>query len=308
MQERRNNMIVILGHTAGGKTSLAARVAARLDGEVISADSRQVYRGMDLGTGKDYADYQVGERKVPYHLVDILDAGEAYNVYRFQQDFAKVFREIENRGTLPVMCGGTGLYIESVLREYRMLHVPPDPGLREQLKACSMEELQEMLVSMGPVHNTTDTESRKRLIRAIEIARYQQEHREVTPELPRLEPLVVGVRYDRDTRRARITRRLEQRLEEGMVEEVRRLMESGVSASTMEYYGLEYKYLARYIGGAISYQEMVASLNTAIHRFAKRQMTYFRGMERRGIPIRWLDGSLPPERKEEQVVNWFRAT
>ncbi len=301
-------MIVILGHTAGGKTSLAARVAARLDGEVISADSRQVYRGMDLGTGKDYGDYRVGGRDIPYHLVDILDAGEAYHVYRFQQDFAKVFREIEGRGTLPVMCGGTGLYIESVLRGYRMLHVPPDPGLREELKGCSMEELQEMLVSMGPVHNTTDTESRKRLIRAIEIARYQQEHREVTPDLPRLEPLVVGVRYDRDTRRARITQRLEQRLEEGMVEEVRRLLESGVPAETMEYYGLEYKYLSRYVRGLIRYEEMFSGLNTAIHRFAKRQMTYFRGMERRGIPIRWLDGGLSAERKEEQVVTWFLAT
>ncbi len=303
--EKSYDIITILGHTAAGKTAVAAGVAAQLDGEVISADSRQVYRQMDLGTGKDYADYHVGDINVPVHLVDIHDAGYQYNLYEFLSGFRQVFDDISARGRLPVLCGGTGLYIEAVLKDYRLVNVPVDEALRQELADRSMKELQDMLSGMKALHNTTDTVNRKRMIRALEIARYEQEHQFEQQGRPELRSLTVGISFERELRRQRITKRLEQRLSEGMVEEVKRLLDSGLSPGQLDYYGLEYRFLTRYVTGKISYDEMFASLNTAIHRFAKRQMTYFRGMERKGIAVRWLDGAMGKDEMIGRIREWF---
>lgn len=304
---KENKLLTILGHTAGGKTSLAAHTALMLDAEIISADSRQVYRGMDLGTGKDYADYHISGTDIPFHLIDIVDAGYEYSVFEFQKDFSRVYREIAAKGKLPLMCGGSGLYIESILRNYRMINVPVNEELRDSLEEKSLEELVSILRSYGPIHNTTDTESRKRTLRAIEIEKYQKEHEVVQPDLPEFRSVVIGLRYERDERRSRITTRLHQRLDEGMIEEVRGLLEKGIEPAKLEYYGLEYKFLSLYISERISYNEMLAQLNTAIHRFAKRQMTYFRGMEKRGIEIHWLEGEMRMEDKLEQIRKWYTA-
>jgi tRNA dimethylallyltransferase len=301
-------MITILGHTAGGKTVLAARVAYMLGGEIISADSRQVYRGMDIGTGKDYEDYIVNGRHIPYHLVDIREAGEEYNVFAFRSDFIRVFGEIRQREKLPILCGGTGLYIEALLRDYKMTGVPVNHTLRSALEEQTMEALETKLRSYGPLHNTTDTSTRKRLVRAIEIAEYQSRHTTSFQSLPAFVPLVVGLRFERNERRRRITRRLEERLEGGLIGEVESLMNKGLTVEKMEYYGLEYKYVAWYLVGKLTYDEMFDSLNTAIHRFAKRQMTYFRGMERRGISIRWLKGEQGVEENASTVAGWYEAT
>jgi len=302
------DLITVLGHTAGGKTAFAAHLAHRLDGEIISADSRQVYRGMDIGTGKDYGDYLVNGQRIPVHLIDILDAGYEYNVYLFKRDFITVYTDISERGKMPVLCGGTGLYIESVLRNYRLMDVPPDTGLRKALENKSREELVAMLKLYGPLHNITDTVNRKRLVRAIEIARYQSVRPPEEAGERELHPLVLGIRFDRGVRRERITRRLKERMKEGMVEEVEGLLKSGVTADRLDYYGLEYRYISRYILKELSYEDMFRALNTAIHQFAKRQMTYFRGMERRGTVIHWLDGHLSMEEKIEQAMDLFRAT
>jgi len=302
------NLLTILGHTAAGKTAFAAGLADRLGGEIISADSRQVYRGMDIGTGKDYQDYLVGDHRVPVHLIDILDAGEEYNVYRFQRDFIRLFREISGRGVLPVLCGGTGLYIESVLRNYQLLDVPPDAPLREDLEKKSYDELVGILKLHGPLHNVTDTVNRKRLIRAIEIAMHQSVQPEDQLKEQELHPLVLGIRFDRTIRRRRITARLRSRMKEGLVEEVEGLLRNGVSAEQLDYYGLEYRYVCKYILKELSYEDMFSQLNTAIHQFAKRQMTYFRGMERRGIDIHWLEGGGPMEEQLEEAVALFRAS
>jgi len=296
------DLITILGHTAAGKTAFAAHLAHRIGGEIISADSRQVYRGMDVGTGKDYMDYQVEDSQVPVHLIDILDAGSEYNVYLFKQDFHKVFADITERELLPLMCGGSGLYIESVLRNYKMLNVPINEDLRENLARKSYEELEALLKLYGPLHNITDTVNPNRLIRAIEIAVYQSANNELSGEEKDLKTLVLGIRYERNQRRQRITRRLEARLKEGMVEEVEALLAKGVSAQKLDYYGLEYRYVSKYLLNELSYEDMFNMLNTAIHQFAKRQMTYFRGMERRGIPIFWLKGELGMEEKIEQAM------
>ncbi len=296
------DLITILGHTAAGKTAFAAHLAHRIGGEIISADSRQVYRGMDIGTGKDYKDYQVNDHQVPVHLIDILDAGSEYNVYLFKQDFLRVFTDITERELLPVMCGGSGLYIESVLRNYKMLDVPINEELRENLAKKSYGELEALLKLYGPVHNITDTVNPKRLIRAIEIAMYQSANNEPLEKAKDLKTLVLGIRYERNQRRERITRRLEARLKDGMVEEVEALLANGVSAEKLDYYGLEYRYVSRYLLNELSYEDMFNMLNTAIHQFAKRQMTYFRGMERRGIPICWLRGELGMEEKIEQAL------
>jgi tRNA dimethylallyltransferase len=296
------DLITILGHTAAGKTAFAAHLAHRVGGEIISADSRQVYRGMDIGTGKDFQDYQVEDRQVPVHLIDILDAGSEYNVYLFKQDFLKVFTDITGRGLLPLMCGGSGLYIESVLRNYKMLNVPINEELRENLAGKSYEELEALLKLYGPLHNITDTVNPKRLIRAIEIAMYQSANNAPSGKEKDLRSLVLGIRYERNHRRQRITRRLEARLKEGMVEEVEALLAKGVSAEKLDYYGLEYRYVSKYLLNELSYEDMFKMLNTAIHQFAKRQMTYFRGMERRGIPIYWLKGELGPEEKIDQAL------
>jgi len=301
------DLVTVLGHTAAGKTAFAAQLAACLGGEIISADSRQVYRGMDIGTGKDYQDYMVEGKRIPAHLLDILDAGYEYNVYLFKRDFLRIYTDISERGVLPVLCGGSGLYIESVLRDYRLLNVPHNPTLRDDLKDKDTDELVRILKLHGPLHNTTDTTNRKRLVRAIEIAMYQTHHLEDTGIERELNPLVLGILFDRHIRRERITRRLLDRLEEGMVEEVEGLLQSGVPAEKLDYYGLEYRYISKYILKELGYDEMVRKLNTAIHQFAKRQMTYFRGMERRGIRIHWLDGELPMEEKVRQAVALFKA-
>ncbi len=302
------DIITILGHTAGGKTALAAYVAHHLGGEVISADSRQVYRGMTIGTGKDYGDYVVEGRKVPYHLIDIMDAGEVYNVYAFQKDFFSVYVKLKEHGILPVMCGGTGLYIESVLRQYDMLHVPVNEARRRELDALDLEELTAILGSYGRLHNTTDSLSKKRAIRAIEIAEHEVKEQHPQYSLPEIRSLNIGIRYERDVRRTRITERLKQRLDEGMIAEAEALLKAGVDHEKLEYYGLEYRYLSQYLRGALSRDEMFSRLNSAIHRFAKRQMTYFRGMERRGVKIHWIDGSLPLMEKVEKICVLFDRT
>lgn len=305
MKKTHPDLVTVLGHTAAGKTAFAAHLAARIGGEVISADSRQVYRGMDIGTGKDYSDYVVGGIQIPFHLVDIVDAGEAYNVYRFREDFRQVYDRITGEGKVPVMCGGTGLYLEAVLRNYRLIGVPVDQELRSDLENRKMDELEEMLRSFGPLHNITDTVSRERLIRAIEIARYRSANPDAGEDLPAPESLVLGIRYERNRRRGRITERLRTRLSAGMVEEVRQLLERGVTPAKMDYYGLEYRYITRYILNELTYEAMFEQLNTAIHRFAKRQMTYFRGMERRGVKIHWIGGEEKMEDQLEKALSLF---
>lgn len=298
-------LITILGPTASGKTALAAALAARLDTEIISADSRQLYRGMDIGTGKDLADYVVNGKQIPYHLIDICDPGYKYNVFEYQHDFFRVFTQLRERGLLPILCGGTGLYIEAVLKGYKLLDVPPNPALRERLKGKSLAELETLLASYKVLHNKTDVDSAQRAIRAIEIEEY---YRAQDPDVRDFEPLhslVVGVDIDRDLRREKISKRLRARLDEGMVDEVRRILANGVAPDDLIYYGLEYKFLTLYIIGRLSYEEMVSQLEIAIHQFAKRQMTWFRGMERRGCTIHWLDATLPMDDKVDQIIAWL---
>ena len=296
-------MITILGPTACGKTKLAVHLAARLaDAEIISADSRQVYRGMDIGTGKDLADYTIGGRVIPFHLINICEAGEKYNLFRFQQDFHAAYDDILSRHRQPILCGGTGLYIESVLKGSKMEAVPENPALREQLKDCSLQELRTILEGYKTLHNVTDLDTTKRAIRAIEIQAYYREHGTLERDFPAIDSFIVGVSIDRELRRQHISERLRHRLEqEDMVGEVRRLLEH-VHAEDLIYYGLEYKYLTLYCLGQLSYDEMVRQLEIAIHQFAKRQMTWFRGMERRGFKINWLDGTLPLEVQVEFIV------
>ena len=295
------DMITILGPTASGKTTLAAHLAARLgDADIISADSRQIYRGMDLGTGKDLEDYCVQGQHIPYHLIDIADAGEKYNLFRFQQDFNTAYQLIRSQGRRVITCGGSGLYVESVLKSYRMMPVPENPELRERLSRHSLEELTEMLAQMKTLHNTTDVDSPKRAIRAIEIQTYYQQHHIDEREFPRITSLNIGVSIDRELRRERISQRLRDRLDAGMVDEVRHLLET-VPAEDLMYYGLEYKFLTMYCTGELTYDEMVRQLEIAIHQFAKRQMTWFRGMERRGTEIHWIDATLPMEEKLDRI-------
>lgn len=292
------DLITILGPTASGKTDLAAHLAARLgDAEIISADSRQVYRGMDIGTGKDLADYTVDGVQIPYHLIDILDAGEKYNLFQYQQDFWAAYNDIVARGKTPILCGGTGLYIESVLRSYKMIPVPENTELRERLEGRSLEELTAILQTYKTLHNTTDVDTAKRAIRAIEIQEYYKVKNVQEQDFPQLKSLTIGVGIDRELRRQKISNRLQKRLDEGMVDEIRTLLET-VPAEDLIYYGLEYKFVTLYCIGQLSYEEMFSKLEIAIHQFAKRQMTWFRGMEeRRGIPIHWIDAALPMEAK-----------
>lgn len=297
------DLITILGPTASGKTPLAAALADRLGTEIISGDSRQVYRRMDLGTGKDLADYTVGGRSVPYHLIDIVEPGYKYNVFEYQRDFLKAYESIVAKGKLPVLCGGTGMYIESILKGYRLLPVPENPELRASLEGKSLEELTQILAGYKKLHNSTDVDTAKRAIRAIEIEEYYKQQPLEYREFPLLESLIVGVDIDRDLRREKITRRLKQRLDEGMVEEVRGLLAEGINAESLIYYGLEYKFLTQYVIGELTFDEMFQQLETAIHQFAKRQMTWFRGMERRGFTIHWLEATLPMEEKVEWIIN-----
>ena len=302
------DLITLLGPTASGKTPLAAALADRLNAEVISGDSRQVYRRMDLGTGKDLVDYVVHGRQVPYHLIDIVEPGYKYNVFEYQRDFLKVYEDITSRGKLPILCGGTGMYMESVLKGYRLLPVPENPELRATLAGKSLEELTRMLEGYKKLHNSTDVDTVKRAIRAIEIEEYYRQQPPEYRDFPSLNSLIVGVDIDRDLRREKITRRLKQRLEEGMVEEVRGLLAEGIPPEDLIYYGLEYKFLTQYAIGELTYEEMFSQLETAIHQFAKRQMTWFRGMERRGFTIHWLDATLPMEEKVEWIINLINTT
>ena len=295
------DLITILGPTASGKTSLAVALADRLHTEIISADSRQVYRRMNLGTGKDLADYEIGGHKIPYHLIDVVEPGYKYNVFEFQRDFLKAYEDIRGRGMLPVLCGGTGMYLESVLKGYRLLPVPENPELRERLSSKSLEELTSILASYKKLHNSTDVDTAKRAVRAIEIEEYYRSQPVEAREFPVIRSLIVGVDIGREQRREKITRRLRQRLDEGMVDEVRSLLAEGIKPEDLIYYGLEYKYLTLYATGQMSYEEMSGQLETAIHQFAKRQMTWFRGMERRGFTIHWVDAALPVEEKLELI-------
>ena len=306
-------MITILGPTASGKTPLAAALALQVGGEIISADSRQVYRRMDIGTGKDLGDYA----GVPYHLIDICEPGTKYNLFQYQQDFFDAYNSITGRGAVPILCGGTGLYIEAVLKGYKLSPVPQNPELRQRLEGRSLDELTQMLVELkvrsgSVMHNTTDVDSCQRAIRAIEIETYNLEHPTPRRELPPVDSLIIGVNIDRELRREKITRRLKARLEERqlvgasagmtMVDEVRGLLDEGIAADDLIYYGLEYKFVTEYILGRLTYDEMFQRLEIAIHQFAKRQMTWFRGMERRGFTIHWIDATLPMEAKVAQIL------
>lgn len=299
---KRYNLVTILGPTASGKTPLAAALACRMDSEIISADSRQIYRRMDLGTGKDLEDYTVEGMQVPYHLIDICEPGYKYNVFEYQRDFLQAYEKITAKGKMPILCGGTGMYLESILKGYRLIPVPENPELRQSLADKSLEELTRMLESYKDLHNTTDVDTVKRAIRAIEIEEYYQHADKEERAFPQLESLVVGVNIDRELRRQKITRRLHQRLDAGMVDEVKHLLDEGIPAEDLIYYGLEYKYLTQYVIGQLTYDEMVSQLEIAIHQFAKRQMTWFRGMERRGIQIHWIDTVRPMDEKVEQIM------
>ena len=300
-------LITILGPTACGKTAVATQLAARLMGEIISADSRQVFRGMDIGTGKDLGDYQVNGQAIPYHLIDIADAGTKYSVFEFQRDFLRAYEDIRSRHRLPILCGGTGLYIESVLRAYKLVEVPVNPQLREQLEGKSLDELTVLLAGYKRLHNTTDVDTARRAIRAIEIEEYYREHHiDETHPFPALSSLTIGLNIPREVRRERISRRLHKRLEEeNMVDEVRRLLDNGVKEEALISYGLEYRYLTLYLTGQLSYDEMLRQLEIAIHQFAKRQMTYFRGMERRGVTIHWIDATRSKEEIVEEIKELF---
>lgn len=300
------NLITVLGPTATGKTAVAAHLAAKINGEIISGDSRQVYRGMDIGTGKDYGDYFVDGIEIPSHLLDIENPGKHYNVYRFQNDFAEVFHDIHHRGKFPVLCGGSGLYLESVLKDYKLIHVPPNPQLRKELEGKPLDELVEILKNLKPrLHNKTDIETERRAIRAIEIEMFARKNAEKETALPEVTSLNIGIAVDRETRRERISRRLKQRLEEGMLDEVQNLLKSGLTPKQLIYYGLEYKYLTLHLTGELSRQEMFEKLEIAIHQFAKRQMTWFRGMEKRGTKIYWIDANLPMEEKVMEILKLF---
>ncbi|MBW9200836.1 tRNA (adenosine(37)-N6)-dimethylallyltransferase MiaA [Bacteroidales bacterium SW299] len=300
------DLIAILGPTASGKTSLAAALARRMDTEIISADSRQVYRRMDLGTGKDLDDYVVGGKRIPCHLIDIVEPGYKYNVFEYQRDFLAAYEDVRSRGMLPILCGGTGMYLESVLKGYRLLPVPENPELRRRLAEKSLEELTGILATYKKPHNSTDVDTVKRAIRAIEIEEYYRQHQVEERAFPDIRSLVVGVGIGREQRREKITRRLKQRLDEGMVDEVKALLADGISPEDLIYYGLEYKYLTLYAIGKLTYEEMFGQLEIAIHQFAKRQMTWFRGMERRGFTIHWIDAALPLEEKLEQIENLLK--
>lgn len=297
------DLITILGPTASGKTPLAAALASRLDSEIISADSRQVYRGMDLGTGKDLADYTVAGKTIPYHLIDIVDPGYKYNVFEYQRDFLQSYQSVRERGKSPILCGGTGLYLEAVLKGYRLIPVPENPELRNRLSDKSLDELTRILSSYKKLHNSTDVDTVKRAIRAIEIEEYYLTQDVEERSFPTINSLIIGVDIDRELRREKITRRLKQRLDEGMVDEVRQLIAGGVSPDDLIYYGLEYKYLTLYAIGELTFEEMFHQLEIAIHQFAKRQMTWFRGMERRGFTIHWIDASLPMEQKVDLILD-----
>lgn len=305
---QNQKMITILGPTASGKTSVAAALALRTGGEIISADSRQVYRRMDIGTGKDLADYTIGDVHIPYHLIDIAEPGTKYNLFQYQQDFHQAYDLIRSRGKLPILCGGTGLYIEAVLGGYSLSPVPQNQKLRESLEGKSLDQLTQMLVQLkqkngSNMHNRTDVDTAQRAIRAIEIETYNIEHPTPERQMPPVDSLIIGINIDRELRREKITRRLKARLDEGMCDEIRSLIDGGVNPDDLIYYGLEYKFVTEYVVGKTSYEEMFRQLEIAIHQFAKRQMTWFRGMERRGYTIHWIDAAQPMDEKVEAIMS-----
>lgn len=294
----KNQLIVILGSTATGKTTLAANLANQLSGEVISADSRQVYRRMDIGTGKDLADFKIDSNKIPYHLIDIIDAGAEYNVFEYQKDFLKAYENITQRNKTPILCGGSGLYIDAVVKGYRFLEVPDNLKLRQELELKSIDELNAMLSNYKTAHNTTDSIYKKRIIRAIEVAKFQTENEALIRDFPKINHVIFGIDFDREIIKKRITERLKQRLEhEGMIDEVKSLIANGVYPEKLKFYGLEYKLITQYLLNELSYNDMYQKLNTAIHQFAKRQSTWFRKMEKDGFKIHWIDGNLSLEEK-----------
>ena len=297
-----SKLITITGPTASGKTPFAVEIANRIEGEIISGDSRQVYRFMDIGTGKDLGEYTIGNKKIEHQLIDIKEPGEKYTLYDFQRDFHVAYQDILSRSKTPILCGGTGLYIESVLKGYELKEVPKNETLRYSLATKSLEELTSILSTYKNLHNTTDTDSKKRAIRAIEIAKFQQDKKATTQSYPPVESLVIGMSIDRDTRRNKISSRLKTRIDEGMIDEVKKILSLGVSPDDLIYYGLEYKFVTLYVIGQISYKEMYQKLEIAIHQFAKRQMTWFRGMERRGINIHWIDALLPMDEKADRAM------
>ncbi len=299
----KNKLIVVMGTTATGKTQFAAHLACQLNGEVISADSRQIYRKMNLGTGKDYEDYLVDGKQIPYHLIDIHDPGYKYNVFEYQKDFLEAFSIIYHKGKYPILCGGTGMYIEAVTKGYKLIAVPVHTELRDKMKNKSLQELKEILTQYKKLHNNTDTDTIKRAVRAIEIEEYYSKKPELSEDYPSVNPIYLGIRIDRETRRERITKRLHKRLESGMIEEVKTLLDEGISPETLIYYGLEYKFITLYLTGELDYNSMVNKLNVAIHQFAKRQMTWFRKMEREGINIQWIDGQIPMDEKIKTALS-----
>ena len=296
------DLLLVTGPTASGKTALAVAIANKVGGEIISADSRQVYRGMNLGTGKDYDDYLIDGTRIPYHLIDIADPGYKYKVFEYQRDFIKIYSDLTKRKVFPVVCGGSGMYADSIITGYKMFEVPPDSGLRVELEKKSMEQLKAILSSYKNQHNTTDLDTKKRVIRAIEIAHFNNNKVAPKSENLKIKSLVIGVMLDRDSRRKRISERLRQRMDSGMVAEVKQLIDQGISTETLIYYGLEYKYITLFLLGKLGYDEMLKALEIAIHQFAKRQMTWFRGMEKRGIKIHWIDGELPIDEKVRIVL------
>lgn len=301
--QSKYNLLTVLGPTACGKTGFATKLAYKMDGEIISGDSRQVYRMMDIGTGKDLEDYIIENKNIPYHLIDIADCGEKYNVYRFQNDFLTAFNKIEENGKVPILCGGSGLYLESVLRSYRLSPVPQNAKLRSELKDKTLDELTVILSNYKKLHNTTDVDTAQRAIRAIEIEEYYLNEPLDNRDFPNIKSLIIGLSINRDLRRERISKRLRQRLDDGMVDEIKNIIETGVSPQDLIYYGLEYKFVTMYVIGELTFDEMVQNLEIAIHQFAKRQMTWFRGMERRGLKINWIDVTLPLEERIGKVLD-----
>ncbi len=305
MKTSAHDIISIMGATAGGKTSLAAHIAYEFGGEIISADSRQVYRGMDIGTGKDLEDFILKEKEIPYHLIDIAEAGYKYNVFEYQKDFLNVYKDLKKRNKLPILCGGTGMYIDAVLKGYKLINVPHDEDLKSKLKEKTDDELIEILKTNIELHNRSDTSNRKRLIRAVEIALYYQKHSDFDFSYPEIKSLNIQIVFDRNSRRKRITQRLKERLQTGMIEEVENLINKNVPVETLKYYGLEYKFITEYILGELSYEEMFSKLEIAIYQFSKRQMTWFRKMEKDGYKIYKIDGYLPLEEKIRKVKQLF---
>jgi tRNA dimethylallyltransferase len=297
MSDKKYNLITILGPTASGKTRLAAEISYRIGGEIISADSRQLYRKMNLGTGKDYSDYTVNTTAIPFHLIDIHDPGYKYSVFEYQQDFFLTFLSLTERGKIPVLCGGSGMYIEAVTKGYKLINVPVNESLRQSLENKSLDDLKDILARFRTLHNNTDTDTKKRAIRAIEIEKYYAKNPEFNVELPVIDPVYIGLKYERETQRKQITERLKQRLNNGMIDEVQSLLNEGLQPEDILYYGLEYKYITEYLLGKSNYIEMVDRLNIAIHQFAKRQMTWFRKMERDGCNINWIAAEIPMKDK-----------